>query len=123
MHTIRLAKPWRKRGPNGASQRVDVPDTDPDGNGGPVVYERNFNRPSGLDDNSEVFVQIDGWQASRIEIQLNGQPVPNSSQTDPPLLVAITEWLQTANTLQVRLDSPDGSDPLLDASVFLAIRD
>ncbi len=147
MHTIRLRKPWSKSGAGvGGRCRVDVPDLDspdldrPERAGGEhakpasgsepglaslecgepaeVVYQRKFNRPTGLTDSSRVWLKISGWSGSLAEVQINGQRLTAGAR---PWRADVTAAIGLHNQLEIRLAANESGLPRLTGEVTLAI--
>ena len=134
MHTIRLRRPWNRRvGHEDRSVRVDVPDLEPvpdfqlerEGSGqetlsSPVLYERSFNCPTGLDQSSRVRLRIQSMRGKQVQIGLNGQSLVESeiSSLTFPMELTITDHLQPSNRLELQLS---GKGARLDGEVVLRI--
>ncbi len=62
-HEIRLAGPWEftRADANDSPQRCTLPFSPPDGTNqpGPVTLTRRFHRPTGLDENSQVWIAVE----------------------------------------------------------------
>ena len=150
MHKIRLRKPWTKEANTdvvntdvintggvgtgavntGITTRVDVPEPITEATThSPLRYRRSFNRPSGLDDRSRVFLAIESWRGNLTSIQIDDQTIvgPGGMDSEPPFLVCfpirveITGILKAHNTLVIRLESKHDQAPLLDGEVRLEI--
>lgn len=132
MHRIRLRGPWTKTH-SGSSDacRTSVPDrvanvVELAGSGHSptieevVVYERRFNRPTGLAPETSVMLCIEKWIGKAIEISVNGHSLPFTS---PPLEAEIVQYLELHNTLHVHLAGTPTALPCLDGEVSLLIRD
>lgn len=106
MHTIRLRRPWqRTRDGEAVPTRVDVPDVDepldlPDP-WNSVTYTRDFNRPTGLDDNSRVQLRIQSWTGSVKAILLNDELLEIGN---PPFEIEITERVQRHNQILICIE-------------------
>ncbi|QDV65533.1 hypothetical protein [Crateriforma conspicua] len=134
MHRIRLRKPWLKATtasflddqPLGVDAfKSDVPDTDtsvlPSGTDEFLVYQRTFNRPTGIADATRVHLQIDRWAGHLVGVDLNGEVLAHDiAQTDAPLRIDVTSSLQTGNRLRIGLLATD-QQALLSGEVYLLI--
>lgn len=133
MHTIRLRKPWQRTESDGTVRRVDVPDLDdelcdandqatrlPHASPCEVVYQRNFNLPSGLDGDAIVSLCVDHWSGRLVGITINEKPldVPTAART---LRLNITDQLDRQNRLAIRLADQTDSKARLDGEVVLSI--
>lgn len=143
MHTIRLRKPWTKSwvrpsshtaDPHAADpplqvcidRRAEVPDpqtTPPESPPGPpwrIAYARQFNRPSGIDAGTHVWLRVEDWDGELEEIRINGDPI---SITEKPLRVEITRSVKPHNRVDVVLVSRTPSPPRLAGEVRLEIEE
>ncbi len=132
MHRIRLRGPWTKTLCGSLeTRRTSVPDSvvnagELDGSAQPstsedvVVYERRFNRPSGLETKTLVLLSIEKWIGKAMEISVNGHQLLIAR---PPFEADITKYLELHNSLRVHLTGPPAALPCLDGEVALLIRD
>lgn len=141
MHTIRLRGPWQYEplaltvwtadgesvaSPAGSSElaalppagRVTMPCDWSESLGadfrGRVRFTRHFNRPTGLDSNTRVYLAIDEVDAVA-EVQLNGNSLGRMRGIDGTWRSEITAILETRNRLEIVVDLPfvsDASAPL-----------
>ena len=148
MHTIRLRKPWTKSWvppasqtadkqiagshsaypppPVGIDRRAEVPDprpTTPEPPPGPpwrVVYARKFNRPSGIDSATQVWLWVEDWEGELEAIRVNGDPISISGK---PLRVEITRSVEPHNRVEVTLLSRTLTPPRLAGEVRLELEE
>ena len=132
MHRIRLRGPWTKILSGSLDvRRTSVPDSvadDVEANGlaqppsteTVAVYERRFNRPTGLERETLVLLSIESWIGKVIEISVNGHLLPIAS---PPFEAEIVQHLELHNQLRVHLAGTPTTLPCLDGEVSLLIRD
>ena len=120
MHIIRLRRPW-ERIRNGDAARIDVPDTsDNQPTRGLTTYTRSFNRPTGLDEQSRVYLCVASWHGSLKNISLNNQILLAST---PPLKIEITSQLLAHNRLEISLADNAEKAGTLNGEVTLGIVD
>ncbi len=121
MHIIRLRGPWERQVAGSASvTRGSVPDSEGStADAQSILYLRRFNKPTGLEPQERVYLQVDHWQGERCWVELNGRSLASSSA--PPLQVDITAQLSAHNLLSLRIDSGEGQPPSLVGEVNLAI--
>ncbi len=136
MHRIRLRKPWLKATTASFMNdqpldvdaiKSDVPDTDtsllPPGADGFLVYQRTFNRPTGIGDATRVHLQIDSWAGHLAWVDLNGDALARDlPQSRGPLRIDVTPSLQSGNRLRIGLRATD-QQALLNGEVCLLIED
>ncbi len=138
MHRIRLRGPWTKTlscssdairtsvpdrvalvdHPTGAAHLADAVQSCITEN--VVVYERRFNRPTGLEPDTLVLLSIEMWLGKVIEISVNGHPLLIA---DAPFETDITQCLEPHNCLRVSLSGTPAALPCLNGEVSLMIRD
>jgi hypothetical protein len=125
MHEIRLRKPWIKTVDDSSTGfRVDVPELagfDLERSVEVARYDRNFNRPSGLDD-SRVYLRITGWQGTLTSLILNQTSVPLDAEWTQ-IDLEIASLLESHNQLSVTLRGTPAQPPRLSGEVTLAIDD
>jgi hypothetical protein len=133
MHVIRLRRPWVKRSYDASGQQTEnpkanVPDTEAiaESQMQKVVYARSFNRPTGLDDQSSVFLNVAGWSGTLDVIQFNQTAVDLPKPACAPMRIELTSLLKLSNEVQiVILASKDSvaatSQPLLNGEVQIEI--
>ncbi|MDA8744155.1 hypothetical protein N9N28_05935 [Rubripirellula amarantea] len=104
-------------------QMVHVPEPDSQSLG-EFVYTRKFNRPTGLDDATRIFLSIAGWQGKLLVVAVNQSPLKvESSAMGDRLRIPLETSLQAHNELRIVL-APDGSKPArLSGEVQLEIED
>ncbi len=124
MHIIRLRRPWHKTIQQGAVPlRIDVPEMDVADDLQDeltLYYRRSFNRPSGLQSSSRVYLRVDGWEGHLDSATLNGSPLEVGHSK---MNVDITNLLESHNEIELRLTSPAGQAARLSGEVTLAIDD
>lgn len=114
VHTIRLRRPWQKQfAQSDLVDRIDVPETDAtdselsdsDSPANAAVmsatYTRRFNRPTGLDDTSQLRLRIDSWRGELQSLIVNDQelaPLPC------PVDAEITHLLSNQNCITIVLN-------------------
>ena len=139
MHAIRLRRPWSKRvvsgdvADAGDGKRVDVPDEVADVGSARVEYERRFNRPTGIDGATRVWLELSGWSGRLREVRLNDERLdPGPSHDDilnderpeferSPLRVDASEKVAAHNRLVVTLERSGDQPPRLSGEVRLLI--
>lgn len=133
MHVIRLRRPWVKRSYDASGQhtenaKANVPDTETDAGSQTqkVVYTRSFNRPTGLDDQSGVFLNIADWSGKLNAIQFNQTAVKLPEMDSAPMRIDLTSRLEPSNEICIEiLPSSDSvaasSQPLLSGEVQIEI--
>jgi len=89
---------------------------------GMMIYRRNFNRPSGLDEGQEVQLVVTGWTGLLRLITVNGVAI-DAALADPPLRADIAAMLQGSNIIQVDLGPDEGGAVGLTGHVRLEIRE
>lgn len=133
MHVIRLRRPWVKRSYDASGQhtenaKANVPDTEIDAGSQTqkVIYTRSFNRPTGLDDQSDVFLSIADWSGKLNAIEFNQTAVKLPELASAPMRIDLTSRLKRSNEIQIEiLPSSDSeaasSQPLLSGEVQIEI--
>ena len=125
MHTIRLRRPWlRAAGQGSAAETVDVPDATPVASpAGEVIYERNFNCPTGLEAADRVWLAVDQLRGSAVVIVLNGTVLADAAidSLDFPWRADVTEQLASSNKVAIRLKPEANSIASIDGEVSLRI--
>ncbi len=126
MHAIRLRRPWSKRVVDGDAPdasdggRVDVPDDMADVGAGCVEYERRFNRPTGIDVETRVWLDVGGWSGRLCEVRLNDEPLELGR---PPFRVDVTDKIAAHNRLFVSLERSGNEPPRLSGEIRLLIEE
>ena len=126
MHKIRLKRPWQRiAGPEREVLKVDVPDLEPVlasfiSQGDVVVYQRNFNSPTGLTVANTVQLKISEWSGILQTVHVN--EVSFSSPV-APWEIDISKFLQGHNRIEVKLVSATGEVPCLTGDVVLMIQE
>lgn len=123
MHIIRLRRPWLKSFEDETSEaRVDVPDTSEpnDTQGRQVIYRRTFNRPSGLELSSRVYLRVAGWHGALESARVNETVLPTGADH---LDAEVTALLRPHNQVVITLSSQPGQTARLSGEVTLAIDD
>ncbi len=126
MHKIRLGRPWtRIAGSERDGLRVDVPDMHPLSDsfispGDAVVYQRNFNSPSGLTVANTVHLKISEWSGILQTLHVNEVAF---SPPVAPWVIDISRCLQSHNRIEVKLVSATGEVPCLTGEVMLMIQE
>jgi len=92
VHRIRLRKPWHCQ-PCGAA----------------VVWQRRFNRPTGLGPRDSVFLMVEGL-GLRGSIAINGEQLGGLSGEGEPQRFEVTDKLDLHNTVCLTLDTPRPTD-------------
>jgi len=96
MHTIRLRGPWEQESLAGELVR----------------WTRRFHKPTGLDDNSRVWLVIENV-AGEIDVTLNGRPMHLAdSAAMAPTRLEITALLQSHNVLSLTLAAAGAITPV-----------
>ena len=130
MHKIRLKKPWEKTTNLAKTRvRVDVPEQ-PQGAATSHIdataavetatYRRRFNRPTGLQPSTRVWLNIRDF-AGRLEFLSVNQR--QFQALDAPVELDIHDALSDHNELVITLSATDGAQPSLSGDVWLAIDD
>ncbi|NNE00659.1 MAG: hypothetical protein HKN47_25365 [Pirellulaceae bacterium] len=125
-HVIRLRRPWTRCVAGGSeSTKIDVPEIDAAQSvisrstattpSADVIYQRRFNRPSGLDADSQVQLRIETWQGNLVSVHLNDVPLDLANNID------ITSQVRDHNLLSIQLAPRDDQLPRLTGPVNLAI--
>lgn len=109
IHSIRLAGPWELEAGSADPVRVELPSCVP--SNGQLI--RKFHRPSGLDEGTEVQVELAASGAHLI-VKLNDQVLSPTSES--PLHFNITRQLQSFNSLCVQ--SADGETSVLQSAAI-----
>lgn len=110
------------------AQRVDVPDTGPRDTGprdsndlgdrSIVAYKRIFNRPTGLQPNTKIWLSIDSYAGNSICVLLNDTKIHQTELADP-VRIEITPYMKLSNQLVIQLH---GANACLDGAVTLEIQ-
>ncbi len=125
MHVIRLRGPWSKT-IAGSTVAIDVPEPTPSpvlatsalSAGSLAIYERRFNRPTGLQAATRVLLGLSHWSGTVIRLEVNGQLFTLS---DPPVEIDITDALLHHNRISISLEPLLAQMPRLDGDVTLKI--
>ncbi len=112
IHSIRLAGPWELQAGSADPVRVQLPSDVP--SNGQLI--RKFHRPSGLDDGTEVRVEL-AANGAQLIVKLNDQVL--SPVSESPLQFDITSQLQSFNSLCMR--AADGEALVLQSAVLLIV--
>ncbi len=105
-------------------EKAEVPDSDPVASpSGAVVYQRNFNVPTGLQAGDRVFVNFERFEASRATVELNAQLLMETScdAVRFPLRLDVTEQLAASNRLTVCLQPAADRSASINGDVSLQI--
>ena len=105
MHRIRLRRPWGLEIDGGESLRVDVPDEPRAGNR--AVYSRSFNRPTSIDESTDVTLVVESWNADSGSVRVNGKQLESTNSTDFPRRLSLRGHLQATNRIELILQSTE----------------
>ncbi len=114
MHVIRLRKPWVRINSDGKTDTIEVPEPAFAAEsrsveiGMLVRYQRSFNMPTGIMDDTRVDLCVEQWQGELVSVTLNDH-IDEMRGSSFPLRIDITNRLRPANRLLIKLESvPDG---------------
>jgi hypothetical protein len=119
MHIIRLRSPWKSAcEADVCFQRCDVPDLNE--HLGRVVYQRSFNRPTGLANHQRVWLMVHRWDGRLESLRVNGRAF-SVRAGEESCRVDITDQLQLHNQIELTLTANAEVSPRLIGPVELGI--
>ena len=128
MHIIRLRRPWSRTavdssGNEQTEAKTDVPDLELAAVSDRRIYQRSFNRPTGLNDQSQVFLAISDWQGRLQSMKINQSSVELVEPPTSPLRIDVTPQLELSNKIEIQIIKEGDQQPLLCGSVQIEIED
>jgi hypothetical protein len=103
--------------------KADVPDSDQAAGGQQFIYQRSFNRPTGLGGPSSVFLTVSDWRGCLQAVKLNQQELVGTATATAPLRIDITSLLELTNKIEIQLRVTNEQVPLLCGEVHLEIEE
>ncbi len=120
MHVMQLRSPWKIDRNDGAGlKRCELPDLSPS-TADQAVYQRSFNRPTGLVPEQRLWLFIQEWMGSLASFTVNGRAMDVSS-TGGSYQVEISRCLERHNVIELRLAALGDVQPRLVGPVELRI--
>ncbi len=120
MHVMQLRSPWKiDRNDGSGLLRCELPDFSPS-RADQVVYQRSFNRPTGLVPEQCLWLFIQEWMGLLVSLTVNGRAMDIGS-TEFSCQVEISRCLELHNVIELRLAAVGDVQPRLVGPVELRI--
>jgi hypothetical protein len=120
MHVMQLRSPWKiDRNDGSGLLRCELPDFSPS-RADQVVYQRSFNRPTGLVPEQRLWLFIQEWMGLVVSLTVNGCAMDIGS-TEFSCQVEISRYLERHNVIELRLAAVGDVQPRLVGPVELRI--
>lgn len=101
-HRIRLPAPWRAtRSPEASAPAAESS----------VIFRRSFQRPTGLNGQSSIALEVTLLEPLSVSVTLNGVPRSIKRHSDVAFEVPLSaDQLQPVNELEITVKVPAGAD-------------